>query len=167
MRHPQRPACRCRRERTPDRLYIVAPTALCIADDFTGFGADIQALKKRLRSDKRAKPPFDSFDEYAMQLRRELGIPHAQALELFYQTVAMKSVGNLTEFVRHHMLEPDDTDDRIRALIGNFENLNRAHDAVVRARSQIDALDPLVSLEMVPFGQYRYQSIQAPTHSYR
>jgi hypothetical protein len=47
--------------------------------------------------------------------------------------------------VRHHMLEPDDTDDRIRALIGNFENLNRAHDAVVRARSQIDALDPLVA----------------------
>lgn len=131
-------------ERSPDRFYIVAPTALCIADDFTGFGADIQALKKRLRSEKRAKPPFESFDEYAIQLRRELGIPHAQALELFYQTVSMKSVGNLTEFVRHHMLEPDDTDDRIRALIGNFENLNRAHDAVVRARSQIDALDPLV-----------------------
>jgi uncharacterized protein YPO0396 len=132
-------------ERTPERFYLVASTALSIADDFTDFGADIQALKKRLRSDKRIKPPFDSFEEYAAQLRRELGIPHAQALELFYQTVSMKSVGNLTEFVRHHMLEPDETDNRIRALIGNFENLNRAHDAVVRARSQIEALDPLVT----------------------
>lgn len=132
-------------ERTPDRFYIVAPAALSIADDFTGFGPDINVLRKRLRSDKRVKPPFDSFEDYATQLRRELGIPHAQALELFYQTVSMKSVGNLTEFVRHHMLEPDDTDDRIRALIGNFENLSRAHDAVVRARSQIDALDPLVA----------------------
>lgn len=131
-------------ERSPDRFYIVAPAALSVADEFVGFGADIHALRKRLRSDKRIKPPFDSFEEYSAQLRRELGIPHAQALELFYQTVSMKSVGNLTEFVRHHMLEPDDTDDRIRALIGNFENLNHAHDAVVRARSQIEALDPLV-----------------------
>lgn len=131
-------------ERTPDRFYVVAPVALAIDTDFTGFGSDIQALKKRLRADKRFNPPFDSFEEYAAQLRRELGIPHAQALELFYQTVSMKSVGNLTEFVRHHMLEPDDTEDRIRALIGNFENLSRAHDAVLRARSQIEALNPLV-----------------------
>jgi len=132
-------------ERTPDRFYIVASGALSIREDFIGFGADINQLKKRLRADKRLKPPFDSFEEYATQLRRELGIPHAQALELFYQTVSMKSVGNLTEFVRHHMLEPDDTDERIRALIGNFENLSRAHDAVLRARSQIDMLDPLVA----------------------
>lgn len=132
-------------ERTPERFYIVASGALSIHDDFAGFGSDINVLKKRLRADKRVKPPFDSFEEYAALLRRELGIPHAQALELFYQTVSMKSVGNLTEFVRHHMLEPDDTDDRIRALIGNFENLSRAHDAVVRARSQIDILDPLVA----------------------
>ena len=114
------------------------PVLGCIADDFTGFGADIHALKKRLRSEKRAKPPYDSFDEYAIQLRRELGIPHAQALELFYQTVSMKSVGNLTEFVRHHMLEPDDTDDRIRALIGNFENLNRAGRVLTGRRADLD-----------------------------
>jgi uncharacterized protein YPO0396 len=132
-------------ERSPERFYVVAPAALSIAEDFTGFGSDIHALKKRLRANKRMKPPYESFEEYAVQLRRELGIPHAQALELFYQTVSMKSVGNLTEFVRHHMLEPDDTDERIRALIGNFENLNRAHDAVVRARSQIEILDPLVA----------------------
>ena len=50
----------------------------------------------------------------------------------------MKSVGNLTDFVRRHMLEPDDTGERIRALIENFENLNQAHEAVVRARDQID-----------------------------
>ena len=132
-------------ERTPERLYIVAAATLSIEQDFADFGSDIQALRRRLRADKRVKPPFDSFEEYAAQLRRELGIPHAQALELWYQTVSMKSVGNLTEFVRHHMLEPDDTDDRIRSLIGNFENLNHAHDAVVRARSQIEALDPLVA----------------------
>ncbi|MGA2190058.1 MAG: ATP-binding protein, partial [Steroidobacteraceae bacterium] len=132
-------------ERTPERFYLVATTGLTIERDFADFGSDIQALRKRLRADKRLKPPFESFEEYSAQLRRELGIPHSQALELFYQTVSMKSVGNLTEFVRHHMLEPDDTDDRIRSLTGNFENLNHAHDAVVRARSPIEALDPRVA----------------------
>ena len=29
-------------------------------------------------------------------------------MELFHQTVSMKSVGNLTDFVRDHMLEPFD-----------------------------------------------------------
>lgn len=131
-------------ERAPERFYVIAPAALSIAGQFTEIGSDIQNLRKRLRADKRTKL-YESFEEYSAHLRRELGIPHAQALELFYQTVSMKSVGNLTEFVRHHMLEPDDTDERIGALLGNFENLNRAHDAVLRARDQIVILEPLVA----------------------
>ena len=129
-------------ERNPLRLYAIATGELTITEDFTGFGKDILSLRKRLRADKRVTL-FDSFEEYGARLRRELGIPHPQALDLFYQTVSMKSVGNLTEFVRRHMLEPDDTEDRIRALIANFENLNHAHDAVVRARDQIGHLQPL------------------------
>jgi len=131
-------------ERNPDRFYVVSSDKLTITEDFTGFGEDIRNLRKRLRGDRRVAL-FDSFEEYSSRLRRELGVPHSQALDLFYQTVSMKSVGNLTEFVRRHMLEPDDTDDRIRALIANFENLNHAHDAVVRARDQIERLAPLAA----------------------
>jgi uncharacterized protein YPO0396 len=131
-------------ERSPQRFYVVAPAALSIAVDFSDFGTDIQKLRKRLRGN-RAVALFDSFEEYGGRLCRELGIPHTQALDLFYQTVSMKSVGNLTEFVRHHMLEADDTVDRIRMLISNFENLNHAHDAVVRARDQIERLTPLIA----------------------
>jgi uncharacterized protein YPO0396 len=131
-------------ERNPDRLYVVADGDYGITEAFTGFGTDILNLRKRLRASPRVAT-FDSFEEYGARMRRELGIPHAQALDLFYQTVSMKSVGNLTEFVRRHMLEPDDTDERIKALIANFENLNHAHDAVVRARDQIERLTPLVA----------------------
>lgn len=131
-------------ERNPYRLYVVASGQLAITEDFIGFGADIQNLRKRLRSDRRVAL-FDTFEEYGSRLRRELGVPHPQALDLFYQTVSMKSVGNLTEFVRRHMLEPDDTEERIQALIANFENLSHAHDAVLRARDQIERLDPLVA----------------------
>jgi uncharacterized protein YPO0396 len=131
-------------ERNPARFYLLATGGLSIAEDFTEFGDDIQKLRKRLRAN-RSVALFESFEEYSGRFCRELGIPQAQALELFYQTVSMKSVGNLTDFVRHHMLEPDDTPERIRALILNFENLNRAHDAVVRARDQIERLTPLVA----------------------
>lgn len=131
-------------ERNPSRLYLVAEGGLAIAEQFSDFGAEIQNLRKRLRTN-RGVTLFDSFEEYGARLRRELGIPHAQALDLFYQTVSMKSVGNLTDFVRRHMLETDDTGERIGALLGNFENLNHAHDAVVRARNQIERLAPLIA----------------------
>ena len=76
-------------ERSPARLYVVADGVLGIAEHFADFGADIKNLRKRLRADSRVAL-FDSFEEYGSRLRRELGIPHAQALDLFYQTVSMK-----------------------------------------------------------------------------
>ena len=48
---------------------------------------------------------FDHFPPYGAAFRRRFGLDSEQALELFNQTVSMKSVGNLTEFVRGHMLE--------------------------------------------------------------
>jgi len=66
-------------------------------------------------------------------------------MDLFHQTVSLKSVGNLNDFVRTHMLEPVDAGDRVRAIIAHFEDLTKAHEAVTRAREQLDALAPLVA----------------------
>ena len=57
----------------------------------------------------------------------------------------MKSVGNLTDFVRSHMLEPFDVAPRISALITHFDDLNRAHEAVLKAKRQVELLSPLVA----------------------
>ena len=57
----------------------------------------------------------------------------------------MKSVGNMTDFVRSHMLERFPVESRIQALIGHFDDLDRAHQAVLKAKEQIAALDPLVA----------------------
>ena len=57
----------------------------------------------------------------------------------------MKSVGNLTEFVRQHMLEAADVGVRIDTLLRHFDDLTEAHEAVRVARDQIAALDPLVA----------------------
>ncbi|MEA3410162.1 MAG: ATP-binding protein [Pseudomonadota bacterium] len=130
-------------QHTPEKFFVFAERPLGIKDDFSGFGDDILALKKRLRR-RPGVQVFDHFKDYATRFRHLFGIQQEKALELFYQTVSMKSVGNLTDFVRNHMLERFDVESRIEALRRAFENLNRAHQAVVKAREQIERLRPLV-----------------------
>ncbi|NOT12841.1 MAG: ATP-dependent exonuclease SbcCD, C subunit-like protein [Methylococcaceae bacterium] len=128
----------------PSRFYIVADRKLAILEHFANFGTDINQLKKQLKSLLQVEPPFDSFPPYCAAFRRRFGIDNEQALELFHQTVSMKSVGNLTEFVRDHMLEAYDINPRIDALILHFDDLNRAHDAVLKAKRQVAILTPLI-----------------------
>jgi len=128
----------------PERFYLVADRAMSIATDFTGFGTDISGLKKRLRGMSSVEL-FDTFPTYAATFRRRFGIENEQALELFHQTVSMKSVGSLTDFVREHMLEAFDVESRIKALIHHFDDLNRAHEAVLKTKDQVLRLSPLVT----------------------
>lgn len=127
----------------PERFYAVAEKSLSISADFANFGTDVAQLRKRLRKDKVEL--FDSFPPYGAFFRRRFGIEGEQALELFHQTVSMKSVGNLTDFVRHHMLEPFDVAPRVKALIEHFDDLSRAHEAVLKAKNQVELLTPLVA----------------------
>lgn len=127
----------------PERFYLGAERELAIARDFSGFGTEIAQLRRKLRG--QGAELHDSFPPYAAWFRRRFGIENEQALELFHQTVSMKSVGNLTDFVRSHMLEPFDVAQRIRSLIDHFNDLNRAHQAVLKAKRQVELLDPLVA----------------------
>ena len=128
----------------PDRFYICADIELNIAEHFADFGSDLNQLRKRLRQTAHLEL-FDSFPPYGAALRRRLGIASDQALELFNQTVSMKSVGNLTDFVRDHMLQAFPVEDRINALIRHFDDLSRAHAAVLKAKAQIEQLEPIVA----------------------
>ncbi len=127
----------------PARLYAACEKDLSIAKDFSGFGPEIKGLRKQLRG--RDIELFDSFPPYGAWFRRRFGIDNEQALELFHQTVSLKSVGNLTDFVRTHMLKPFDAEERIAVLIRHFEDLNRAHEAVLKAKQQVNMLGPLVA----------------------
>ncbi|NMO20315.1 ATP-dependent exonuclease SbcCD, C subunit-like protein [Pyxidicoccus fallax] len=129
-------------EGQPARLYIVADGRLSISEHFAGFGSDISALKKRLKGVTREV--HETFPPYAAAFRRRFGIKDEQALDLFLQTVSMKAVGNLTDFVRQHMLQPSAVESRLAALIGHFDDLHRAHEAVLKAKKQMAQLEPLV-----------------------
>ncbi|MBM1144510.1 ATP-dependent exonuclease SbcCD, C subunit-like protein [Alcanivorax sp. ZXX171] len=140
----------------PERFYVVADDALTLAGDFADFGNDLGDLRKRLRKHPGVQV-FDSFPGYGAAFRRRFGIDNDQAMELFNQTVSMKSVDNITRFVRDHMLEPFPVGERIDALIRHFDDLNRAHEAVLKARRRIEALTPLVA----DLDQYQEREAQA------
>jgi uncharacterized protein YPO0396 len=127
----------------PERFFVTADSDLAIAKHFViEPGEGFRELKRNLR--EAGAQTFDGFPEYGRTFRRRLGIESDQVLELFHQTVSMKAVDNLNDFVRSHMLEPFDMSGRIRDLLEHFDDLTKAHDAVVRARHQLELLDPLV-----------------------
>lgn len=126
----------------PARIYVVCHAALSIHEHFSDVGEDLSGLRQRLRG--LGATTYDTFAKYSSDFRRRMGIDHPQALELFHQTVSMKSVGNLTDFMRNYMLEPPAVADRVASLISHFEDLTKAHEAVRAARAQLEALTPLV-----------------------
>ncbi|MCY0908436.1 MAG: hypothetical protein OWR62_08615 [Sulfobacillus thermotolerans] len=128
----------------PERFYVVANRDLTVAQDFSHFGTHLPDLKRRLASQPGCTVK-ESFKEYETLFRRTLGIKNRQALDLFSQAISMKSVGNLTQFVRDHMLEPFDVETRIARLVQHFDDLNRSHEAVLKAKKQLEMLEPLVA----------------------
>ncbi|MGB5760122.1 MAG: ATP-binding protein, partial [Acidimicrobiales bacterium] len=126
----------------PARLFVGFEGDLGIAKDFTGFGSSVTDLRRNLRD--AGAELWDAYPPYGAWFRRRFGIEDGQALDLFHQTVSMKSVGNLTDFVRSHMLQPFDVAARVDALIEHFDDLSRAHEAVLKAKRQVGLLEPIV-----------------------
>jgi uncharacterized protein YPO0396 len=127
----------------PERFFVVADRDFSITGDLADFGSDMAGLRKKLRAS--GARIHDAFPNYGTDYRRALGIESAQAMDLFHQTVSMKSVSDLNGFVRGHMLEPFDAAGWIARLVGHFEDLTRAHDAVLTARRQVEQLTPLLA----------------------
>lgn len=128
------------------KLLLIGNEPLSIREHFSGF-ADIRELKKRLRAHPHIELFDDNFTRYSQRFRQLFGMNSEKAIELFYQTVSMKSVSSLTGFVREQMLERTNIHEQIEELKKRFDNLHQAHVAVMEARRQRDILTPLTALD--------------------
>ncbi|HMR64619.1 MAG TPA: SbcC/MukB-like Walker B domain-containing protein [Anaerolineae bacterium] len=126
------------------KIFVVATVPLSIQDHFSRFETTRQ-LKERLGTLEGVELPA-SFSHYSRRFRKLFGLRSDKALDLFSQTVTIKEVGNLNHFVRTHMLEKTDAAEKIDQLLQNYDNLNRAHEAIIRAREQLKQLRPLTKL---------------------
>ena len=123
------------------KLLLIGSEPLSIKEHFSGF-TDIKELKRRLRTNNHIEIFDDNFSRYSQRFRQLFGMNSDKAIELFYQTVSMKSVSSLTSFVREQMLEPTNIQEQIEELKKRFDNLHQAHAAVMEARKQRDILNP-------------------------
>ena len=119
-------------EKVEKMLLLSNNKPLTISEHFSSF-TDIQELRKKLKNDNSIEVFDDNFSKYSERFRRLFGMNSDKAIDLFYQTVSMKAVSSLTEFVREHMLEKTDVKARMDELKKRFDDLNKAHQAVVTA----------------------------------
>ncbi|OGB27199.1 MAG: hypothetical protein A3I66_11645 [Burkholderiales bacterium RIFCSPLOWO2_02_FULL_57_36] len=103
-----------------------------------GAGFDVRKLKSTL-SDVSFT---DEFSGYQSKFMRLFGIASDRALRLLHKTQSAKDLGDLNKFLRDFMLDPPETFTVAETLVNEFQVLNSAHEAVLTARKQIEALRP-------------------------
>ncbi|EAQ78159.1 ATP-binding protein [Blastopirellula marina] len=131
-------------------LYLASDQSVekvyCFTDDErsiqTDFG-ELQAAESILKILKqRGVRATRTFQEYEGWFNKATHVK-SKAMEVFNQTVAVKDIQKLNDFIRSHMLEAHDWSDKVERLLGHFMQLNEAHDCLVRARQQRDLLEPV------------------------
>ena len=122
------------------KFYVVSTQELDIASGFSQFPS-IRALKERLRS--HGAEVYEQFDRYSRRFRTLLGLQSAKSLDVLNQTVMIKDIDRLSDFVRQHMLDPSDVHEKIRQLLEHYDHLTTAYDALRNAEYQYKLLVPL------------------------
>jgi uncharacterized protein YPO0396 len=107
-------------------------------EELQDFNLDLRRLKHGLADGVF----FDNFNPYCERFRRLLHIESELALRLLHKTQSAKSLGDLNAFLRDFMLDTPRTFDVAQTLVGEFAELNEAHQAVVTARQQVQTLAP-------------------------
>ena len=133
------------------RVFAIAHTPLHIEEHFRPFDAG-GAWRKRLDQQysvggRRQIEWFDGAGKYAQRLVEVLGMQSIQALHLFNQTVGIKVLGNLDEFIRMHMLEPRNMEGEFLDLKEHLGTLLDAQRNIEKAEEQIRLLEPLRQAE--------------------
>lgn len=128
----------------PQKLLIIREKhPLSVKDNFSNI-EDAKELRKRMKDLAYTETFDDNFSKYSQRFRQLFGMQTDKAIDLFYQTVSMKSVSSLTLFVREQMLERTEIKTQIEDLKKRFDDLNKAYAAVQLARQQKETLEPLV-----------------------
>ncbi len=117
--------------------------------------ADLQSLEPMAangidsRGIKAAHPGWSATKHYSAfsnRLQRKLGLASDQAQRLLHKTQSAKNLGNLNALLRDFMLDLPDTFELADQAVDQFEELSGAHRAVVEARDQVAALEPLEAI---------------------
>jgi uncharacterized protein YPO0396 len=118
----------------------------CFAEDDRTIARDCAQLKgmdRLVQELKRRKfQATKSYAEFFEWFRKATGIKE-QAMDIFNQTVAVKDIHRLNDFIRKHMLDARPWTEKVDELFRHFKDLSDAHRELERVRGQRDLLDPI------------------------
>ncbi len=124
-----------------EKIYCFARGEKDIAEHFSKIKS-VDQIGSRL-SDQGIKTT-KTFLQYQKWILSETNM-RPKAMDVFNQTVAVKDIRSLTEFIRAHMLESTDWRERIDDILNHFQQLSDAHRLLVDSREQYEALQPIVA----------------------
>ncbi len=129
-------------DQTVRQVYCFADDERSIQNDFAQL-ENSELIVKTLK--ERGFRATRTFQEYEGWFTKTTHVK-AKAMEVFNQTVAVKDIVKLNDFIRDHMLEAHDWTDKVDRLLGHFTQLSEAHDSLVRVRQQRDLLAPVARI---------------------
>ncbi len=121
------------------KVFCFSEQERSIADHLNGIQGTAQLRKKIIRKGWEASPHFA---EYSKRIRTYAGMQE-KAMDVFNQTVAVKDIRSLNDFIRAHMLEKPDCGHQIKGILGHFADLSEAYNSLVDIRDQRDLLLPV------------------------
>lgn len=123
----------------PKRVFCFARDERSIARDCSGLkGMD----KLRQELERRGFRATTKYGEYFDWFQKATGVK-AQAMDMFNQTVAVKDIQRLNDFIRKHMLEAKPWSEKVDELFRHFKDLSDAHRELERVRQQRTLLEPI------------------------
>jgi uncharacterized protein YPO0396 len=137
-------------DQSVEKVYCFADDERSIRDGFSKLESS-RSLLKTLK--KRGFRATKTFQEYEGWFKKTTHVK-AKAMEVFNETVAVKDIQNLNDFIRDHMLEAHDWSEKVDRLLGHFTQLSDAHDSLVKIREQRDLLEPVARIG----GEFRKQA---------
>ncbi len=127
-------------ENAVEKVYAYCESERGIVRDLGELGTG-SSIARTLKD--RGFKTTSSYKEYFQWLQRKTGFL-AKAMDIFNQTVAVKDVQRLDDFIRQHMLERKPWNERVGRLLTHFAELSEAHRMLVRVRQQDELLRPIV-----------------------
>lgn len=124
-----------------EKIFCFAREEKDIATGFAGLKAVDQIVPTLEARGFKTTRAFVQYQKWFISETKMRG----KGMDIFNQTVAVKDIRSLTEFIRSHMLESHDWKERIDGILNHFQQLSDAHQMLVSARDQLEALRPIAA----------------------
>eukprot|EP00913_Durusdinium_trenchii_P013432 g12613.t1 len=126
-------------DRSVEKVFCFAEEERSIREDFGELDSTVGLLKTIGERGFRVTKTFLEFERWFA--RKAKIKPNAMAV--FNQTVAVKDIERLNDFIREHMLERRNWSEKVNRLLGHFTQLSEAHQSLIRVRQQFELLEPV------------------------